>query len=113
MTIFKRTSEKNVARMGKLGVMSSLIRNSLMSCFLNSIVERVVIHVIDPPPAELSEAVRVFVVFSGLAGAWQTVKKMDDRLFGGRHVVSRRRCRLALVLALTLAEPVSACHILQ
>jgi hypothetical protein len=49
----------------------------------------VVIHVIDPPPAEASEAVRVFVVFSGLAGAWQTVKKMDDRLFGGRHVVSR------------------------
>jgi len=67
-----------------------------MACFPNRIVERIVIHVIDPPPAEASEAVRVFVVFSGLAGAWQTVKKMDDRLFGGRHVVSWCRCFLAL-----------------
>jgi len=78
-----------VARTGKPDVMSSSFRYSLMGCFLSSIVERVVIHVIDTPPAEPSEAVRVFVVFSGLAGAWQTVKKMDDRLFGGRHVVSR------------------------
>ena len=78
-----------MARTGKLDNMSSSIEASLMVCFLSSIVERVVIHVIDPPPAEPSEAVRVFVVFSGLAGAWQTVKKMDERLFGGRHVVSR------------------------
>ena len=55
---------------------------------LLSIVERVVMHVVDPPPAEPSDGFRIFVVFSGLAGAWQTVKMLDGRIFGGREVVS-------------------------
>ena len=55
---------------------------------LLSIVERVVMHVVDPPPAEPSDGLRIFVVFSGLAGAWQTVKMLDGRIFGGREVVS-------------------------
>lgn len=53
-----------------------------------SIVERVVMHVVDPPPADPADGFRIFVVFSGLAGAWQTVKMLNGRIFGGREVVS-------------------------
>ncbi|KAH8086839.1 hypothetical protein HD553DRAFT_203565 [Filobasidium floriforme] len=55
-------------------------------CGKHGIVERVVMHVVDPPPAEPSDGFRIFVVFSGLAGAWQTVKMLNGRMFGGREV---------------------------
>jgi splicing factor 45 len=43
---------------------------------------------VEPPPIEPSECLRVFVVFSGMAGAWRNMKELDDRFFGGRKVVS-------------------------
>lgn len=54
----------------------------------NSIVERIVPHAVTPPPADPTEAVRIFVVFSGPAGAWKALKDLDARYFGGRKIVS-------------------------
>lgn len=52
------------------------------------IVERVVQHLVEPPPVDPSECLRVFIVFSGMAGAWRSVKELDGRFFGGRKLVS-------------------------
>jgi len=52
------------------------------------IVERVVQHLVEPPPVDPAECLRVFVVFTGMAGAWRTVKELDGRFFGGRKLVS-------------------------
>lgn len=52
------------------------------------IVERVVQHLVEPPPIDPSECLRVFIVFSGMAGAWRSVKELDGRFFGGRKLVS-------------------------
>lgn len=52
-----------------------------------SIVERVVLHMVEPPPPEPSECLRIFVVFSGMAGAWRATKELDGRFFGGRKIV--------------------------
>jgi splicing factor 45 len=52
------------------------------------IVERLVPHAVYPPPADPTEAVRIFVVFSGPAGAWKALKDLDARFFGGRKIVS-------------------------
>ena len=57
-------------------------------CSKFGIVERVVLHMVEPPPVEPSECLRVFVVFSGMAGAWRAIKEMDGRFFGGRKIVS-------------------------
>jgi splicing factor 45 len=54
-----------------------------------SIVERVVLHMVEPPPAEPSESLRIFVVFSGMAGAWRNIRELDGRFFGGKKIVSR------------------------
>ena len=54
------------------------------------IVERVVQHLVEPPPVDPAECLRVFVVFTGMAGAWRTVKELDGRFFGGRKLVSSR-----------------------
>lgn len=62
-------------------------------CSKYGIVERVVLHMVEPPPPEPSECLRVFVVFSGMAGAWRAIKEMDGRFFGGRKIV----CPLAYV----------------
>jgi splicing factor 45 len=35
------------------------------------------------------EAVRVFITFSGLVGAWKAVKAFDGRFFGGRTVKAK------------------------
>ena len=53
-----------------------------------SIVERVVLHMVEPPPLEPAECLRVFVVFSGMAGAWRATKELDGRFFGGKKIVS-------------------------
>lgn len=56
---------------------------------MGRIVERVVQHLVEPPPVDPAECLRVFIVFTGMAGAWRTVKELDGRFFGGRKLVSR------------------------
>ncbi len=51
------------------------------------IVERVVLHMVEPQPPEPPECLRVFVVFSGMAGAWRATRELDGRFFGGKKIV--------------------------
>ncbi|OCF36771.1 hypothetical protein I316_01367 [Kwoniella heveanensis BCC8398] len=55
-------------------------------CSKYGIVERVVLHMVEPPPPEPSDCLRVFIVFSGMAGAWRATKELDGRFFGGRKI---------------------------
>lgn len=50
------------------------------------IVERIVLHLVDPPPRDDAECLRVFVVFSGMAGAYRFVTTTTQ--INGRPVVS-------------------------
>lgn len=54
---------------------------------MGSIVERVVQHLVEPPPPDPAECLRVFIVFTGMAGAWRSTKELDGRFFGGRKIV--------------------------
>ncbi|WWD17386.1 hypothetical protein CI109_101827 [Kwoniella shandongensis] len=55
-------------------------------CSKWGIVERVVLHMVEPPPPEPSECLRVFIVFSGMAGAWRATRELDGRFFGGKKI---------------------------
>lgn len=62
--------------------------STLVAVADNRIVERVVLHLVEPPPPDAADGLRVFVVFSGIAGAWRATRELDGRFFAGQKIVS-------------------------
>lgn len=60
-------------------------------CGKHGFVQRVLVHPSSPSAGESlqEEPVKVFVRFSGMAGAWRCLKELDGRYFGGRTVRAR------------------------
>jgi len=52
------------------------------------VLEKCFVHVMPKYVAD-DESVRVFVIFTGLVGAWKAVKAFDGRFFGGRTVKAK------------------------
>ncbi|TIA93936.1 hypothetical protein E3P81_00523 [Wallemia ichthyophaga] len=57
-------------------------------CNKNGIVERVVVHT-PQVYMEESDAVKIFVKFSGLVGAYKNVRALNGRYFGGTQIIAR------------------------
>lgn len=56
----------------------------------HGIVERCFVRIVQREDLDdPSEKVRVFILFSGLVGAWKAVKTFDGRFFGGRNIRAR------------------------
>ncbi|MBW0487165.1 hypothetical protein O181_026880 [Austropuccinia psidii MF-1] len=55
----------------------------------HGIVERCFVRIVQRPVDDPAEAVRVFILYSGLVGAWKAVKTFDGRFFGGRNIRAR------------------------
>jgi len=56
----------------------------------HGMVERCFVRIIQRSDVEdASERVRVFIIYSGLVGAWKAVKTFDGRFFGGRNIRAR------------------------
>lgn len=46
------------------------------------------LHFVEPPPADPADGLRVFVVFSGVAGAFRATRELDKRMFNEKRMVS-------------------------